>query len=215
MTSIFRDFPATAMGSKLRPIVGDTKISVVGIDHSGWLVCDGRLMNVSEFTSLFNVVGYQFGGSGNQFALPNPAGRVPGIAGSGPGLTSRAIGSNVGAETHVLSSNEMPVHTHGINDPGHTHSYFNQPNGLNANQNAPTTDFADNINVNQTTGSSVTNITVTNAGGGLAHNNMQPTLFVGNMFIYSGKVTYGAAPYTTGIYATPALTTAALYSNVQ
>jgi microcystin-dependent protein len=31
-------------------------------------------------------------------------------------------------------------------------------------------------------------------GGNQKHNNMQPTIFVGNMFIYTGKPTYGKYP---------------------
>ena len=60
-----------------------------------------------------------------------------------------------------------------------------------------------------TTGISVntntTGITNQATGGGLAHNNMQPTLFIGNMFVYSGKVNYsnGKFPYTAGIYGIP------------
>ena len=38
--------------------------------------------------------------------------------------------------------------------------------------------------------------TTLNTGGSNAHNNMQPTLFIGNVFIYSGKTTYGNYPYT-------------------
>jgi hypothetical protein len=42
------------------------------------------------------------------------------------------------------------------------------------------------VDYNQTTGSSVTGITINNTGGGGAHNIMQPTIFIGNVFIYSG-----------------------------
>jgi len=53
-----------------------------------------------------------------------------------------------------------------------------------------------------TTGSSTTGISdsghthalvMSNQGGSNAHNNMQPTLFVGNMFIYCGRT--GASSY--------------------
>jgi microcystin-dependent protein len=33
-------------------------------------------------------------------------------------------------------------------------------------------------------------------GGDRPHNNIQPTIFMGNMFIFSGKITYGNYPYT-------------------
>jgi microcystin-dependent protein len=67
-----------------------------------------------------------------------------------------------------------------------------------------TTETADNVDVGQTTGSSTTGITINSAGahqhtiktqgGNQPHNNMQPTIFVGNMFIYTGKPTYGKYP---------------------
>ena len=40
--------------------------------------------------------------------------------------------------------------------------------------------------------------TINPAGGDRPHNNVQPTLGMGNMFIYSGVVGWGNYPYTTG-----------------
>lgn len=193
MTSVERKF--FTLSASQKPTVGDTKMSVATTDHLGWMLCDGRSLLKSDYLFLFNVIQYTYGGSGTTFNLPSPAGRVLGVAGSGSGLTTRAFGSNVGAETHTLTVAEMPTHTHGVNDPGHTHSYFNQPNGLIA-PNIAGTDFADNVNVNQTTGSSTTGITNSNAGLSNAHNNMQPTLFFGNMFVFSGIYGLGNFPYT-------------------
>ena len=193
MTSVERKF--FTLSASQKPTVGDTKMSVATTDHLGWMLCDGRSLLKSDYLFLFNVIQYTYGGSGATFNLPSPAGRVLGVAGSGAGLTTRAFGSNVGAETHTLTVAEMPTHTHGVNDPGHTHSYFNQSNDLNA-INITGTDFADNIDVNQTTGSSTTGITNSNAGLSNAHNNMQPTLFFGNMFVFSGIYGLGNFPYT-------------------
>jgi microcystin-dependent protein len=76
-----------------------------------------------------------------------------------------------------------------------------------------TTEVADNVNVNQTTGSSTTGITINEAGahshtissngGDQYHNNIQPTLFYGNTFIYSGIPMLGNFPFKTGL--TPVL----------
>jgi microcystin-dependent protein len=230
-----------------RPMVGDTKTSALTIDHLGWLVCDGRLLDVSTWQFLFKAVGYSFGSnvSGTQFKLPDPAGRVVGFVGnngsvdaSGNPLTTRAMGSNAGNENHTLTVAQMPTHNHGITDPGHshtgttnssstgitlndpthTHGYVQPPN--NNHENATSlTNSANNSGVLAgttsasstgitltdpththafTTGSSLTGVTTNNNGSSNAHNNMQPTLFLGNLFIYSGKPFYANYPFTAG-----------------
>jgi microcystin-dependent protein len=236
MGSYYRDFYAPK--ATQQPTIGDTKFSVVRQDHMGWMNCDGRLLSTADYELLFRVIGYSFGGSGGQFALPDMRSRVPGAIKQGAGLTNRALGDAVGEETHTLTIAEMPSHNHGtdasdnvvgnnltgaagghthgitdpshahaITDPGHTHSYVNQPNDHQVAVSLTTTDTADNVNVGQTTGSSTTGITVNSnttgitvnpvanhqhsiatQGGDDPHNNMQPTLFIGNMFMYSGKI---------------------------
>ncbi len=211
-------------------MVGDTKTSALTIDHLGWLVCDGRLLDVSTWQFLFKAVGYSFGSnvSGTQFKLPDPAGRVVGFVGnngsvdaSGNPLTTRVMGSNVGNENHTLTVAQMPTHNHGITDPGHSHtgttsnSYtgitgntFNSPesetvmDGIGANVSGEGSVNAINNDPGHnhafTTGSSFTGVTTNNNGGSNAHNNMQPTLFLGNLFIYSGKPFYANYPFTAG-----------------
>lgn len=199
MASRNRDF--FTLSAHQKPMTGDTKFSALGVDHMGWLICDGRALNVTDYRFLFDVIGYSFGSNGStQFKLPDPAGRVIGAIGSGTGLTTRALGDTVGEETHTLTIGEMPTHNHTITDPGHSHSYVNQPNVASPAVSATTMDVADNVNINQTTTSSITGITINNTGGSNAHNNMQPTLFAGNMFMFSGKFSFVGAPFTSGIY---------------
>lgn len=204
-----------------KPTVGDTKLSLVGSDHIGWLICDGRTLNVKDFYYLYQVIGTTYGTTASTtFKSPNPAGRVLGVIGSGVGLTPRAAGSNVGAETHTLSIAEMPTHNHpgssnntattGITDGGHAHSY--SITGVN---NRSVHDITTQTSANSGTSGAVTSsnsanildpghthtLVMSNQGGSNAHNNMQPTLFVGNMFIYCGKPSVGSYPFTgNGIY---------------
>jgi microcystin-dependent protein len=169
----------------LRPLeVGDIKYSVVEYDHRGWLICTGAAISRTTYADLFAVIGTAFGaGDGTTtFNLPDCRGRVLGAIGTGVGLSARALGNTVGAETHTLTVGEMPVHNHGVTDPGHTHAYQNQ-----AGNNGPGgfSEGADNDEYIQTTNSSTTGITINNAGGGGAHNNMQPTEFIGHVFIFA------------------------------
>jgi microcystin-dependent protein len=220
MTSLIRQYATFTAHTK--PTVGDLKMSAVTADHLGWLVCDGRELTISEWRFLFNAIGYQFGGSGGVFNLPNPAGRVLGSVGSGSGLTARELGDTTGTETHVLVVGEMPDHAHTITDPGHNHA-ITDPGHVHSgvpNQSSTALNGASNNTGNGgSTGSSTTGITVntnttgitgtnytggagssaTNQPGGAgvaatAHNNMQPTIFIGNTFIYSGRPTYGTWP---------------------
>ena len=182
-----------------RPMTGDTKTSVLLTDHLGWLLCDGRSLNITDYPFLFGAIQYSFGSnlSGTQFKLPNPAGRVPGFIGSGDGLTpDRRMGSNFGTETHTLTIAEMPTHNHGITDPGHFHAGTTDAAGfttspVDVNNLTTQLDVADNNAGGHThtftTDTKTTGITINNNGGSNAHNNMQPTLFLGNLFIYSGK----------------------------
>jgi microcystin-dependent protein len=159
------------------------------------MLCDGRTLTVEDFQRLYNIIGNTYGGNATQFNLPNPAGRVLGVVGAGSGLTARTKGTSIGEETHTLTIPEMPTHNHSITDPGHNHSYTNQPNIVSPATSLTTTDVADNDNVAQTTGTSTTGITINNTGSSNPHNNMQPTLFVGNMFIYCGRTQVGTYPF--------------------
>ena len=167
--------------------VGDLKYSSRTTDDDQWLICDGRSLSVTEYSELFAAIGYSFGGSGANFNLPDPRSRVLGLIGQGPGLSNRTLGQNVGAETHTLTTNEMPAHNHTINDPGHRHTGF--PNG---SRSISIEIFLarDVPFIIQNTGSSTTGIVINNTGGGLPHNIMQPTIFVGNLFVYVKYIDY-------------------------
>lgn len=88
---------------------------------TGWLICNGQ--STTGYTALAAVVGAN---------VPNMQQRVP--VGKDAG-TFATLGAKGGSETHILSTNEMPVHTH-IQD-AHTHTQ----NSHNHTQNAHTHNF--------------------------------------------------------------------------
>jgi microcystin-dependent protein len=151
--------------------IGDYKFSAQSQNHSGFLLCNGQAVSRATYASLFAVIGTNFGaGNGSTtFNLPDVQGRVMGSVGQGLSLTNRTLGQQVGAETHTLTINQIPPHTHGGN--GGDFTFIVNTGGNYA--------FPDGISVQ---GRPISG----SAGGGEAHNNMQPTLFGGNWFIYSG-----------------------------
>jgi microcystin-dependent protein len=164
---------------------GDLKYSVQSSDHNGWLKCDGRSVSRTLYAKLFEVIGTSFGSDDSEtFKLPDCRGRVLGTIGTGSGLTARSLGAVVGAETHILTVGEMPSHSHGVTDPGHTHGYTNNTNDQTVSA-LPGEVAADQEDLGATTGSSPTGISIQSTGGGGAHNNMQPTIFISNIFIFS------------------------------
>jgi microcystin-dependent protein len=144
---------------------------------------------------LFEVIGTSFGSDGEgTFKIPDMRGRTACAIGQGVGLTNRTIGAYVGAETHTLSVDEIPSHAHTITDNGHTHSYVNNTNDQGTDNAFGTETAADQVDVASTTGNSTTGITINSTGGGQAHNNMQPSAFIGNVFIYTGKFPISLSP---------------------
>ena len=162
-------------GSGANINVGDAKPSFLLTDHFGWLLCDGRAISRTTYSSLFSVIGTTCGaGDGTTtFNIPDARGRAIAGAGTGAGLSPRVLGAKIGTETHVLTSGEMPAHSHDLSvkwssDLIHNHS---NNNGI----------FSEASNG----GGGSYNKGTTSAGNNEAHNNMQPTTFF-NIFIYSG-----------------------------
>src|SRR3974377_1072640 len=75
---------------------------------AGWMFCEGQLLPISEFETLFNLIGTTYGGDGqNTFALPDLRGRVP--IHMGNGFTLAETG---GVESVTLTVNQIPAHSH-------------------------------------------------------------------------------------------------------
>jgi len=77
---------------------------------TGFLKCEGQSLSKSQYPDLFDVIGYTYGGSGNNFNLPNLKGRVP-VGVDSNDTNFNALGKTYGDKTHA----------HNIN--GHTHHY--------------------------------------------------------------------------------------------
>lgn len=179
------------------PHVGDYKFSARTDDFHGWLKCDGRAVTIEAFPNLYDIVGTSFGNNGaGTFRLPNLKGRVPGAIGTST-AGNHPLGEAVGAETHVLTEAQMPVHSHAITDPGHFHggdTYTAETQGVSFGG----VSAADEPLSDGNTASATTGITINTAGSNQAHPIMQPTLFIGDMFIFGGVRTDRTDPIVVG-----------------
>lgn len=140
-------------------------------DSGIWLATDGASLAAATYPLLFAAIGYTHGGGGASFNVPDLRTRV--AAGTG-GI--HATGDVVGADTVTLATGEIPAHAHGVTDPGHAHATVGTIGG-GATDTLSQMVVADN-NWDHTTSSAFTGIAIQNAGGGGAHANLQPTLYV-------------------------------------
>lgn len=153
------------------PYIGEIRLFAGNFAPQGWLFCDGALVPISEYETLFQLIGTTYGGDGQStFALPDLRGRVPVHQGNGV-----VVGQSFGVETVTLTTLQVPAHTHPVvasNQPA-THStaagnFFAQgEDPLYAAPGGPT----------------VTLGPTSAFGGNQPHNNLQP--YLGLNFIIS------------------------------
>lgn len=138
---------------------------------TGWLLCFGQQISRTTYADLFTAIGtvYGIGDGVTTFNIPDLRGRV--IAGKDDmgatsadrltnqtgGLDGDVLGATGGAETHTLTTAELPAHTHSV------------PSGANAGSNYALGGSGGSQTAAQTTGST---------GNGDAHNNIQPTIIL-------------------------------------
>lgn len=150
------------------PFVGEVKLVAFNFAPKGFALCNGQLLSIAQNQALFSLLGTTYGGNGVQtFALPDLRGRAP--IHQSPQLPQ---GATAGEETHTLTVNEIPQHTHVLQASTATGSA-----GIGGNA---------SFGVSQTTiyappDGTTTPIepsTVAAAGGSLPHENRQPFLVV-------------------------------------
>jgi len=95
------------------PYVGEIRMFGGNFAPNGWAFCAGQLLPISEYETLFNLIGTTYGGDGQTtFALPDLRGRVPIHQGTGTGLSTRVIGELGSTESVTLTAQQIPAHSH-------------------------------------------------------------------------------------------------------
>lgn len=97
--------------------VGEVRMFCGNFAPTGWALCNGQLLPISQNTALFSLLGTNYGGDGrSSFGLPNLQGAFALHAGAsaGPGLSQRVTGQTGGSETVALTTSQLPAHGHAM-----------------------------------------------------------------------------------------------------
>jgi microcystin-dependent protein len=156
------------------PFVAEIRIFAGNFAPTGWALCNGQILPISQNTALFALLGTYYGGDGKTtFALPNLQGSAPMHQGQGQGLSDRFIGEVGGSPTVTLLNSEMPMHNH-----------FARADGAGGNNASPAGNVWSTLGTTRTppplySSTSNTQMSVqalAPAGGSQPHNNMSPYL---------------------------------------
>jgi microcystin-dependent protein len=164
------------------PFVGEIRVVGFNFAPTGWALCNGQLLPLSQNTALFSLLGTFYGGDGKvTFALPDLQGMAPIHQGQGPGLSEYVVGESAGVQAITLLQSEIPIHNHSAfarNDPAELQApapdraFARTTNGFAYSPANP------NVNLSPQA--------LAVAGGSQPHNNMQPFLVMNYIIALQG-----------------------------
>src|ERR1043165_6266341 len=151
-----------------QPYVGEIRMFAGNFAPAGWMFCEGQLLPISEYETLFNLIGTTYGGDGQStFALPVLRGRIP--LHFGNGFTLAETG---GVETVTLTVNQIPSHSHPLLATSNMGNQTSPTNNVLAQSSVTALYIEDNPPANMSP------LSITSTGGSQPHNNFQPYLCV-------------------------------------
>lgn len=159
---------------------GEIRIFPFGTVPKGWVRAEGQELEIRQYSALFALMGTTYGGDGRlKFKLPDLRGRIALGFAQKPrnGETEYLLGSQGGAETVTLTNQNLPSHTHAFNA---SNEVGKSGKATGATVAAVDTDGMtppnDRLLYATSTGDlvSLNPVSLSSAGGGAAHLNMQP-----------------------------------------
>jgi microcystin-dependent protein len=152
-----------------QPYVGEIRMFAGNFAPAGWMFCEGELLPISEYETLFDLIGTTYGGDGQStFALPDLRGRIP--IHTGNGFTLAETG---GSEEVTLTASQLPVHTHPLTAVASVRGTQASPAGSLPAQSYNVTPY-----INDAPAGAFNPAAVGPVGGSQPHTNFQPYLCV-------------------------------------
>lgn len=154
-----------------QPYVGEIRMFAGNFAPAGWMFCEGQLLPISEYETLFNLIGTTYGGDGQStFALPDLRGRLPMHFGNGFTLAETG-----GVEEVTLTVQQIPAHGHSMLASANAASVTAVGNTVAPaiSPAATVTGFGTDAPVNAMAANMISTV-----GGSQPHNNFQPYLCV-------------------------------------
>jgi microcystin-dependent protein len=151
-----------------QPYVGEIRMFAGNFAPAGWMFCEGQLLPISEYETLFTLIGTTYGGDGQStFGLPDLRGRLPVHAGQ-----NYVFGQLGGSESNTLTTSQVPNHTHQL--------LASSQNALSSNATGAVLGQTTSFDVYRVAAANTTLApsTLTTAGGSQPHMNFQPYLCV-------------------------------------
>ena len=159
------------------PFLGELKLIGFTFAPKGWALCNGQLLPINQNQGLFSLLGTTYGGDGLvNFALPDLRGRRPLMEGNG-----HTLGERAGTDSHTLSLQELPPHTHAIKASSAVGTQASPANGYLASSNVDVPFTAGQGSILGGTSTAVTSI-----GGSQAHENRSPFLVLNFIIALQG-----------------------------
>ena len=159
-----------------QPYVGEIRMFGGNFAPAGWMFCSGQLLPISEYETLFNLIGTTYGGDGQStFGLPNLQSRVPMHMGTFGG-TNATLAETGGAETVTLTTQQIPQHIHAMLATGTSSGAA--PTGTMP---APATSTFTGLQAYQPSGGATTALSsnmLQTSGTNQPHENIQPYLCI-------------------------------------
>ncbi|HEX2923344.1 MAG TPA: tail fiber protein [Chloroflexota bacterium] len=150
-----------------QPYVGEIRMLAGNFAPVGWMFCEGQLLSISEYETLFNLIGTTYGGDGQStFGLPDLRGRLPIHYGAGYTLAQTG-----GVETVTLTNSQIQAHSHPVScvpGPGNQRNPIGNVWAASAAGEKPYSSELGNVPLQPLAAS----------GGSQPHNNLPPYLCV-------------------------------------